>query len=664
MSRRQRSRKQKSITRRWTHQSEARHPLKRGQSSRSRKTSRKKSIKKESLRQNSLPYTVVLEVNQPDRSGPSRKYAIFDVDNTLIQPVRGPVVPLDRGDWSVRFSNTQHVIRDFHLKGYTIVFRTDQSKAFRVDLVRDVAESFGVPILVLIAIAKDLKKPDTSLFLQEIKNMNVNESFYVGDAAGRHGDWSSVDKEFANALGIRFYTPEEFFEKRLEEVPSVLEYKTTSSVPLLKDQISEDVVIMIGIPGSGKSTVVQRDLNPNGYFVLSGDEVGTSNPKKLIKMATDQWGQGQRKFVFDLTNLTEEHRANYRDWSHALGMTCRLVYVDSDLKSAQERNKQRMIDRKVPSFVIKMMNDKLQKPTNGEGCEELTIVDNRALPNRIETERYKTFKPALLKKFKDFPTMDPTGWIAQIKYDGVRGIFIDGKLITRKNNIIHAPRVFMKWFDGLPSDLILDGELYIPGEPLNKISGLMNRDDPTDEDWKRVKFMLFDIVVDEPYERRIPILIKTANQICGRLDGKGCPLEVVETRVIQSRGHLQEMLDKAVEEGEEGIVIRNPRSFYPYERSSDILKVKPVYDDDEAVVIGYEKGTGKNANRLGAMKVHWKDRPDITFKVGQGIGLTDYIRDHYLAEFPLGSIITVQFNGTYESGRPREPKLIGRRFDI
>ena len=47
MSRRERSRKQKSITRRWTHQSEARHPLMRGQRSRSRKTSRKKSLKKD-----------------------------------------------------------------------------------------------------------------------------------------------------------------------------------------------------------------------------------------------------------------------------------------------------------------------------------------------------------------------------------------------------------------------------------------------------------------------------------------------------------------------------------------------------------------------------------------------------------------------------------------
>jgi DNA 3'-phosphatase len=644
MSRKQQSRKQKT-----------------------RKTSRKKSIKKESLPNISLPYSVILEVKQPDRSGPSRKYAIFDVDNTIIQPIRGRIVPLNRRDWKPRFSNTIQAIRDIYLKGYTIVFRTDQSKNFRIDLVRDVAEYIGIPILVLIAIAKDLKKPDTSLFLQEIKNMNANESFYVGDAAGRRGDWSAVDKEFANALGIRFYTPEEFFEKRLEEVPSVLVSNYTSSIPPLLDQIKEEVVIMIGIPGSGKSTIVQRDLKPKGYFILSGDDLGTSNPKKLIKIATDQWGKGQRKFVFDLTNLTEEHRANYRDWSHALGMTCRLVYVESDVKTAMSKVKERN-KKDIPSFVIKMMNDKLQKPTSSEGCEELTVIDNRIQSDSYVSdnkERYKTFKPALLKKYKDFPTMDPIGWIAQIKYDGVRGIFIDGKLITRKNNIIHAPRIFMRWFEGLPSDLILDGELYIPGEPLNKISGLMNRDDPTDEDWKRVKFMLFDIVVDEPYERRIPILMRVANSICGRLENsEDCPLEVVKTTVIQSRGHLQKMLEEAVKTGEEGIVIRNPRSLYPYERSSDILKVKPVYDDDEAVVIGYEKGTGKNANRLGALKVHWKDRPEITFKVGQGIGLTDYIRDHYLSEFPLGSIITVQFNGTYESGRPREPKIIGRRFDV
>lgn len=34
------------------------------------------------------------------------------------------------------------------------------------------------------------------------------QSFFVGDAAGRPSDHSDVDKLFASAIKIRFYTPE------------------------------------------------------------------------------------------------------------------------------------------------------------------------------------------------------------------------------------------------------------------------------------------------------------------------------------------------------------------------------------------------------------------------------------------------------------------------
>ena len=36
-------------------------------------------------------------------------------------------------------------------------------------------------------------------------------SFFVGDAAGRQGDHSAVDSQFAAGVGIRFYTETEFF---------------------------------------------------------------------------------------------------------------------------------------------------------------------------------------------------------------------------------------------------------------------------------------------------------------------------------------------------------------------------------------------------------------------------------------------------------------------
>ncbi|GMG21283.1 unnamed protein product [Ambrosiozyma monospora] len=41
--------------------------------------------------------------------------------------------------------------------------------------------------------------------------IDMEKSFYVGDAAGRKSDFSDSDKKFAENVGLKFYTPEEFF---------------------------------------------------------------------------------------------------------------------------------------------------------------------------------------------------------------------------------------------------------------------------------------------------------------------------------------------------------------------------------------------------------------------------------------------------------------------
>ncbi len=41
--------------------------------------------------------------------------------------------------------------------------------------------------------------------------LDKERSFFVGDAAGRHGDHSAVDLQFAAGVGVRFYTETEFF---------------------------------------------------------------------------------------------------------------------------------------------------------------------------------------------------------------------------------------------------------------------------------------------------------------------------------------------------------------------------------------------------------------------------------------------------------------------
>lgn len=62
------------------------------------------------------------------------------------------------------------------------------------------------------------RKPAIGMWLQFKKeleeagaSLDMESSFFVGDAAGRPKDFSDSDLKFAQAIGLQFYTPEEFF---------------------------------------------------------------------------------------------------------------------------------------------------------------------------------------------------------------------------------------------------------------------------------------------------------------------------------------------------------------------------------------------------------------------------------------------------------------------
>ena len=50
-----------------------------------------------------------------------------------------------------------------------------------------------------------------SHIVKHSKASNLEKSFYVGDSAGRQGDHSDCDKNFAKLCGVTFYTQTEFF---------------------------------------------------------------------------------------------------------------------------------------------------------------------------------------------------------------------------------------------------------------------------------------------------------------------------------------------------------------------------------------------------------------------------------------------------------------------
>jgi len=169
----------------------------------------------------------------------------LDLDGTVVTTVSGGSFARDARDWKWFNGEVRARLRRAHEEeGYKVVIFTNQGAVARsgeglkaeqvkdrIDLVRAALGS-DVPVAVLAAVGKEVKgkgphryrKPRAGMWEEFRKVMNggvavdMGASLYVGDAAGRDGDFADTDKAFAAAAGLRFLTPEEFFLVKEEEV--------------------------------------------------------------------------------------------------------------------------------------------------------------------------------------------------------------------------------------------------------------------------------------------------------------------------------------------------------------------------------------------------------------------------------------------------------------
>lgn len=260
--------------------------------------------------------------------------------------------------------------------------------------------------------------------------------------------------------------------------------------------------------------------------------------------------------------------------------------------------------------------------------------------------------------------IDPTNWWHSEKYDGVRVIWDGINFHTRALTVVCAPEEFKA---KMPTDLALDGELFIKRNYFNETSGLVRRHNPSMHEWSEIKFMIFDIPNSyERLETRLKHLKKVVKEI-------GPPLYFVQQTRIHSLQHLEELHARLVTNGAEGSILRMPGSSYIATRTDNILKVKN-YDDEDAYILDWDEGHGRNTGKLGALWVRWQDPenihkkyktqivPYVQFRVGSGFKDFDRcdIREASL-RYPKNTVIKVGFCGLQNSGKPRHPTFKGIR---
>lgn len=274
----------------------------------------------------------------------------------------------------------------------------------------------------------------------------------------------------------------------------------------------------------------------------------------------------------------------------------------------------------------------------------------------------------LLAKSYDPAKHQVGGFFASEKLDGVRAYWdaANRQLLTRNGKPIHAPDW---WLAALPA-YDLDGELTMGrGRFQDTVSAVRCRQ--PDERWDDVQFLVFD-APNHPgaFRDRLAFLWRghrssypqfAALQVnfADRHAAQARVWDVVPHYVVCSLYtdlHLRTLLEEIESEGGEGIMLRDPESLYERKRSNTLLKMKSMADCD-AVVIGYQPGTGQHEGRVGAL-VCLLDN-GIQFHVGTGMTVAD--RE---SPPPVGSIVVIQYQEWTRAGLPRFPVFRGVRADV
>ncbi|CAH1736188.1 unnamed protein product [Aphis gossypii] len=302
------------------------------------------------------------------------KVAAFDLDGTLIVTRSGKVFPIDENDWNIYNPEVITSINKLSDDGYKIVIFTNQGSISKLKVnfhtfkikIENILKVLKVPVQVFVAIEKDIyRKPAPGMWNILISDynggisVNMDESFFCGDAAGRPARFSSdgkpikkdhscCDRLFAMNIGIKFYTPEEYFLKApTEELYALPEFNPndimdnvlyTDLTPQVLFSPNKEMIIMVGCPGSGKSYFASNNLFFHDHMkIISRDTLGSW--QKCVAMTKKYLSGSSRSIIIDNTNPDIESRKRFIDIAKSFKIPCRVFLMNVSKDHGKHNNK-------------------------------------------------------------------------------------------------------------------------------------------------------------------------------------------------------------------------------------------------------------------------------------------------------------------------------------
>jgi hypothetical protein len=251
---------------------------------------------------------------------------------------------------------------------------------------------------------------------------------------------------------------------------------------------------------------------------------------------------------------------------------------------------------------------------------------------------------------------------AQQKMDGMRVNFHieNGAVDVRSGNglMINIMGIFDKEllanFGNIQGGLVLDGEMFVldtKGKkflPRKKGNGIINKaikGTISEAEIQRIVVVFWDSInmgdfkkgrFDFPYHQRLKWLqqnLKISNRV-----------KLIDTLEVDSFYEAKQYYTSIVNNGGEGIIIKNKNSIWENKRSNQHIKIKAEHEIDLKIIDVIE-GEGKYKGKLGSLLVSTNDGG---LEVNVGSGFIDEERDKYFDRDLIGSIATIKYNEIIE----------------
>ena len=189
-----------------------------------------------------------------------------------------------------------------------------------------------------------------------------------------------------------------------------------------------------------------------------------------------------------------------------------------------------------------------------------------------------------------------------IKGDGIRVNVYEG--LCRTKSLKPLPNIYTRTLlesypvlEGLEAELTTTADLSDP-EGFNKATSAFMRHKGAPP----IFMWIFDIINKDPFLLRWERLISLEPRLPNFAG-------ILYQSLLEDRKQVDEYIAEKLAQGHEGVMLRHHDSFYKFGRATvtkgELLKVKP-FEDDEAIVVGFEEGmtntNEKVKNELGRSK--------------------------------------------------------------